>query len=112
MYYHPCLVALFGMNIGSNPDVEAQYFLAYGWLSHKACMILSCLANNMRWDRKANDCSTRLLVGIDPQEYEATTEDGGDAYCLKDIPLIRIRLAVRIRILRMEYFKPLLQLQQ
>ena len=30
MYYQPCLAALFGMNIGSNPDVEVQYFLAYG----------------------------------------------------------------------------------
>ena len=100
MYYQPCLAALFGMNIGSNRDIEAQYFLAYGWLSHKACMILSCLADIMHWDRKANDCSTKLLAGIDSQEYEATTEDGVDAYCSKYIPLIRIRLAVRIRILR------------
>ena len=29
MCQQPCVVALFGMNIGSNPDVEAQYFLAY-----------------------------------------------------------------------------------
>ena len=48
MYYQPCVAALFGMNIGSNPDVESQYFFAYGWLSHSACMRLSCLADNMR----------------------------------------------------------------
>ena len=48
MCYQPCVVALFGMNIGYNPDVEAQYFLAYGWFFHKACMRLSCLADNMR----------------------------------------------------------------
>ena len=102
MCYQPCVVALFGMNIGSNLDVEAQYFLVYGCLFHKACMRISCLSDNMRWDPKANDCSTRLLIGIDAQEYEVTTEDGLDAYCSKDILLIRIRLAVRMQILRVE----------
>ena len=48
MYYSPCVAALFGTNIGSNPDVEPQYFLAYRWLTHDACAHLSCLADNMR----------------------------------------------------------------
>jgi len=84
MYYQPCVAALFGMNIGSNPDVESQYFLAYGWLSHSACMRLSCLADNMRWDRATNGCSTSLLVGINAEEYGAADLTGVDAYCSKD----------------------------
>merc|ERR1712166_210917 len=44
MYYSPCIAALFGTNIGSNPDVEPQYFLACGWLTHDACAHLSCVA--------------------------------------------------------------------
>merc|ERR1712161_29990 len=88
MYYQPCIAALFGMNIGSNPDVESQYFLAYGWLSNSACMRLSCLADNMRWDRATNGCSTSLLVGINAQEYEAG--DNVDEYCSKDNSLTNI----------------------
>merc|ERR1712238_520950 len=57
MYYSPCIAALFGTNIGSNPDVEPQYFLAYGWLTHDACAHLSCLADNMRWDRRLGGCT-------------------------------------------------------
>merc|ERR1712238_584815 len=48
MYYQPCIAALFGTNVGNNPDTEPQYFLAYGWLTHDACAHLSCLADNMR----------------------------------------------------------------
>merc|ERR1711957_201161 len=36
MYYQPCVAALFGMNVGTSPDTEPQYFMAYGWLSHSA----------------------------------------------------------------------------
>jgi len=90
MYYQPCIAALFGMNIGSNPDVESQYFLAYGWLSHSACMRLSCLADNMRWDRATNGCSTSLLVGINAEEYGAADLTGVDAYCSKDNSLTNI----------------------
>ena len=95
MYYQPCVAALFGMNIGSNPDVEPQYFLAYGWLSHSACMRLSCLADNMRWDRHTGGCSTSLLVGINVQEYGAANVDGVDEYCSKDNSLInRVDIAL------------------
>merc|ERR1712166_1451592 len=41
MYYQPCVAALFGMNVGTSPDTEPQYFMAYGWLSHSACTKLS-----------------------------------------------------------------------
>jgi len=79
MYYQPCIAALFGMNIGSNPDVEAQYFLAYSWLSHSACMKVSCLADNMRWDRTNGGCTSSLIMG-----NTATTYSGTDTYCTKD----------------------------
>ena len=68
--------------------VESQYFFAYGWLSHSACMRLSCLAHNMRWDRHTGGCSTSLLVGINAQEYGAANVDGVDEYCSKDNSLI------------------------
>merc|ERR1711957_344652 len=87
MYYQPCVAALFGMNVGSNPDVESQYFLAYGWLSHSACMRLSCLADNMRWDRKASGggCTTSLLVGYYAENYQSKDSNGdADALCKKD----------------------------
>lgn len=63
MYYSPCIAALFGTNIGSNPDVEPQYFLAYGWLTHDACAHLSCLADNMRWDRRRGGCTAGTITG-------------------------------------------------
>merc|ERR1711957_11126 len=53
MYYQPCIAALFGSNVGTSADVEPQYFLSYGWLTHTECTHLSCLADNMRWDRNA-----------------------------------------------------------
>jgi len=79
MYYQPCIAALFGMNIGSNPDVEPQYFLAYGWLSHSACMKVTCLADNMRWDRTNGGCTSSLIMG-----NTATIYGNTDTYCTKD----------------------------
>ena len=48
VYYQSCIVTLFGNSVGSSPDVEAKYFMAYGWLTHETCLKLSCLADNMR----------------------------------------------------------------
>ena len=47
-------------------------------------MRLSCLADNMRWDRATNGCSTSLLVGINAELYGAADLTGVDAYCSKD----------------------------
>ena len=81
MYYQPCVTALFGMNVGTSPDTEPQYFMAYGWLSHSACTKLSCLADNMRWDRDVGQgCVPSLFVGGGAPLYET----GGDTYCKKD----------------------------
>merc|ERR1712160_173376 len=74
-YYQPCVAALFGMNVGSNPDVESQYFLAYGWLSHSACMRLSCLADNMRWDRKASSGDADALCKKDNSNMVEQSEE-------------------------------------
>jgi len=81
MYYQPCVAALFGMNIGTSPDTEPQYFMAYGWLSHSACTKLSCLADNMRWDRAVGQgCVPSLFVGGGAPVYETDA----DTYCKKD----------------------------
>jgi len=81
MYYQPCVAALFGMNVGTSPDTEPQYFMAYGWLSHSACTKLSCLADNMRWDRAIGQgCVPSLFVGGGAPLYVADE----DIYCKKD----------------------------
>jgi len=72
MYYEPCVAALFGLNIGTTNDVEAQYFMAYGWLTHAACSKLSCLADNMRWDRNEENnagCVASAIVGSRAPSY-------------------------------------------
>ena len=79
MYYRPCIAALFGTNVGSSPDVEAKYFMAYGWLTHEACSKLSCLADNMRWNRNGSGCIASLITGS-----KAPTYDLNDNECKKD----------------------------
>lgn len=76
MYYQPCIAALFGTNVGNNPDTEPQYFLAYGWLTHDACAHLSCLADNMRWDRRNGGCLPSGILGAPP----TSTGPSGDTY--------------------------------
>jgi len=79
MYYQPCIAALFGSNVGTNSDVEPQYFMSYGWLSHTECTHLSCLADNMQWNRGAGGCFSSLIVGRNATDYT----DTGDAECAK-----------------------------
>jgi len=81
MYYSPCIAALFGTNIGSNPDVEPQYFLAYGWLTHDACAHLSCLADNMRWDRRVGGCTAGTITG---SAIPYGADDTDVNHCAKD----------------------------
>ena len=80
MYHNPCIVALFGANIGVSADVEPQYFMAYGWMQHSACLHLSCLADNMRWDRGMEGCVVSVFTGSHSTEY-STSES---SYCVKD----------------------------
>ena len=79
MYYRPCIAALFGTNVGSSPDVEAKYFMAYGWLTHEACSKLSCLADNMRWNRNGSGCIGSLITGRTAPIY-----DDNDIACEKN----------------------------
>merc|ERR1711957_884456 len=79
MYYRPCIAALFGTNVGSSPDVEAKYFMAYGWLTHEACSEVSCLADNMRWNRNGSGCIGSLITGREAPRY-----DLNDNECKKD----------------------------
>merc|ERR1712238_246870 len=79
MYYRPCIAALFGTNVGSSPDVEAKYFMAYGWLTHEACSKVSCLADNMRWNRNGSGCIGSLITGREAPRY-----DLNDNECKKD----------------------------
>jgi len=80
MYYQPCIAALFGTNIGANPDTEPQYFLAYGWLTHDACGYLSCLADNMRWDRSNGGCIPSGISGI----TNFADTDAAEDFCAKN----------------------------
>lgn len=82
MYYAPCLAALFGTNIGTNPDVDPIYFMAYPWHTHDACTSLSCLANNMRWDRINGGCTTSLMVGRGSTNYNQDA-NGEEPQCAK-----------------------------
>jgi len=81
MYYSPCVAELFGSNVGSNPDVEPQYFMAYGWLTHDACAHLTCLADNMRWDRVLGGCTVGLMTGT---VFASTGTDATSVNCAKD----------------------------
>ena len=79
MYYRPCIATPFGANVGSSPDIEAKYFMAYGWLTHEACSKLSCLADNMRWNRNSSGCIRSLITG-----RKAPIYDVNDIACEKN----------------------------
>ena len=79
MYMSPCYMALFGTNVGVTPDVEATFFMAYPWWHHDECMHLSCMTNNMRWDRKNKGCVPSVINGAFAANY---TND--DAHCARD----------------------------
>ena len=72
MYYQPCVAALFGMNIGVSPGTDPQYFMAYPWYNHEECNHLSCLADNMRWDRETKGCVPSLMTGTASPSYNGT----------------------------------------
>lgn len=65
MYYQPCIAAIFGVN----DDDDGKNFMAYGWMTHAECFYLSCLTNNMRWDRKNGGCIPSVIAGDTSQEY-------------------------------------------
>jgi len=82
MYYSPCIASLFGTNVGISSDVEPQYFMAYGWMSHPSCNRLTCLADNMRWDRDEEGCIGSVMAGSSSPNYSDDNTKG--EYCVKD----------------------------
>jgi len=85
MFYAPCYGALYGMNVGTTPEVEVSYLMAFPWHSHRECMRLSCIGNNMRWDRSTGDggCIPGLNMGSDAQDYGTDAADATN--CAKDV---------------------------
>lgn len=67
MFYSKCLAELYGMGIADSSDTS--YFMAYPWYQHKTCMKLSCIVNNMRWDREDRDCVPSLITGNGARSY-------------------------------------------
>merc|ERR1711957_754609 len=82
-YYQPCIAALFGTNVGNNPDTEPQYFLAYGWLTHDACAHLSCLADNMLWNRRNGGCLPSGILGAPPTDTYDEADDENFQFCAR-----------------------------
>ena len=78
-FYSPCMAALYGTNIGTTPDVDVSYFMAYPWHSHEECLHLSCLSPNMRWDRDEGGCIPGLITGGNSPGYS----NNKDSKCAK-----------------------------
>jgi hypothetical protein len=83
MYYQPCLASLYGKNIGVSSDVEVAYFMAYPWHTHEECARLTCLSDNMRWDRAKPECSDSFILGTDLDLLDPT----GDDYCSYNVDM-------------------------
>ena len=89
MFYTKCFAAIYGTNIGSSPDVDVSYFMAYPWYSHDECMHLTCMSSTMRWDREFGGCVPSLLSGATSQSYgtlSGTTsqDDIDDEFCARN----------------------------
>ena len=81
MYIAPCYAAIFGSNVGTSPDTDASFFMAYPWHNHDECTKLSCLGTSMRWDRSNPEggCVSSLIAGVDSPNFS-----GGEDNCNKD----------------------------
>ena len=83
MYYGKCLGALYGMGIGATPDPDASLFMAYPWHTYSECMMLSCVINNMRWNRNTGKgCVPSVITGYRAPLYSST--DGDNTKCAMD----------------------------
>ena len=91
MYYIPCLGALFGKNIHGTTNFESGYFMAYPWHTHDECKKLTCLHDNMRWDRDKGGCVEGLLAGPN----EAAAYNGQDSACSHDVEGVEIEEACK-----------------
>ena len=83
MFYQPCMAALYGATVGSSPNTDVSYFLAYPWYYHTECSALSCFGDGMRWDRTNGGCVPGALFGSG-----ATPYSGDDSNCKKVTNLV------------------------
>lgn len=76
MYISPCMAAMFGANVGNNPDTDVIYLMAYPWHRHKECTKLSCLGESMRWNRESEEggCIPSMMAGQDSPGYDEKKE--------------------------------------
>jgi len=54
--------------------------MAYVWLTHEACLKLSCLADSMRWNQNGSGCIGSLITGrkapvYDPDDIACGNDD-------------------------------------
>ena len=84
MFYQPCISALFGTDIGTSPDAEPHFFMASGWMSHDACSKLSCLAENMRWNRDGSGCIPSLIAGNNAPLHHSKNNNECKEYDMSD----------------------------
>lgn len=80
MQVQPCYAALFGMNVGTTPETDASYFMAYPWFQHKECTMFTCLAQDMQWDREKGGGCVPSLIAANSKKFDSTNEDS----CSKD----------------------------
>ncbi len=78
MFYQPCLKALFG---GRDEDYDSVNFLLDTWNSHEECLLMSCLSDTVRWDRReGGGCVSSLLSGVDAHGYGEPSDEKGCAF--------------------------------
>ncbi len=76
MFYQPCVKALFG---GRDGDSDAMNFVILPWHVHDECLMLSCLSDNVRWNRaEEGGCVSSLISGVDAAGY--SDSDRGCSY--------------------------------
>jgi len=82
MFYDPCIAAINGMNIGVSQDTDPKYFMAESWYNHPECSYVSCLADNMAWDRKNGGCTPGITA-----QTKAVTYSENDVHCAKKLDI-------------------------
>ena len=79
-FYEPCLSALYGVNLGDTRETDPIYFTALPWYNHKECMRVSCLQQNMAWDRKDGQ---HCVDGVLRHTTDTPIPTENDRYCCK-----------------------------
>lgn len=84
MFYQPCVSALYGMNTGTDTQIEPLHFMAEPWYNHEECSRQSCMIPTSAWDRiNGNGCIDGLLSQT--VNSDVVVNDQFDPYCAKVI---------------------------